>query len=273
MAPRWLPSLGGGKTEEQEPPLGWLDDCHGLISELGRGATCVVYKARSRDGELYALKVPVVASGLHLAREARFLQAMDSSHVPRCLGMQGPYLKMELLEGETLAQRLAGGGRLKLKTIEALARGILAGLEAVHALGVVHTDLKPGNLFLVRKARRERVKLMDFGLALREGERRLAGAQGTAVYAAPEQWEEGPLDRRADLYAFGVILYEMATGLLPWSAEEPAALLALKRQPLPPLSRFRADISPERERLLGELTDPQPEGRPANVEEVRARWG
>lgn len=272
MPRRWVPSLGG-KADDQEPPLGWLDGCHGLLSELGRGATCIVYKARNREGECYALKVPLTSSDSQLIREARFLRALDSPFVPRCLGMQGAYLKMELLQGETLAHRLEQRGRLKLPAMCLLVEGLLGGLEAVHALGVVHTDLKPGNIFLA--GRKDQVKLMDFGLALREGERRQAEAQGTAVYAAPEQWNEGqPLDRRADLYSLGVVLYEVATGLLPWSADEPTALLALKRQlSLPPLSRFRSDLSPERERLLADLTHPQPEGRPSSVGEVRARWG
>ena len=269
MAQPWFRALGG-KRDDEAPPLGWLDDHHGLLAELGRGATGVVYKARNRQGETYALKVPLVS--VRLATEARFIAAMDSPHIARCLGMQGANLKLELLEGETLAQRLARRGRLTLPGLNLLAKGLLSGLEAVHALGVVHADLKPSNIFVARQGRKDVVKLMDFGLALREGERRLSEPQGTAVYAAPEQWEDGPLNRRADLYALGVVLYEMATGLLPWSAGEPAALLAMKHSPLPPVSRFRGDLSIEQERLLFDLTRPQPEQRPATVEEVRERW-
>ena len=269
MARRWFRALGG-KRDDEAPPLGWLDDHHGLLAELGRGATGVVYKACNRQGETYALKVPLLSAPL--STEARFITAMDSPHIARCLGMQGANLKLELLEGETLAQRLARRGRLTLPGLNLLVEGLLSGLEAVHALGVVHTDLKPSNIFVARQGRRDVVKLMDFGLALREGERRLSEPQGTAVYAAPEQWQDGPLERRVDLYALGVVLYEMATGLLPWSAGELAALLVMKRSPLPPISRFRGDLSSEQERLLSDLTRPQPEQRPATVEEVRERW-
>lgn len=137
MARRWFRALGG-KRDDEAPPLGWLDDHHGLLAELGRGATGVVYKARNRQGETYALKVPLLSAPL--STEARFITAMDSPHIARCLGMQGANLKLELLEGETLAQRLARRGRLTLPGLNLLVEGLLSGLEAVHALGVVHTD-------------------------------------------------------------------------------------------------------------------------------------
>jgi serine/threonine protein kinase len=262
--------------DEPETVLAWLDDNHCLLKEMGRGSTCVVYQARNRQGQSYALKVPLAGAD-SLLREARFLQALRSPHVVRCLGActegAAPYLKLELLRGETLAQRLARRGRLKLAALENAVDQILSGLEAVHALDVVHGDLKPSNLFLAKQGRYEQMKIMDFGLALREGERRLGGAQGTAVYAAPEQWGEGPLDRRADLYSLGVVIFEMATGLLPWSAEEPAALLAKKRQVVAaPVARYRQDFSAHRDSLLADLLRPHRDQRPATAAEVRRRW-
>ena len=183
------------------------------------------------------------------------------------------YLKLELMRGETLEGRLLRKGRLKLPTLERTVDEILSGLEAVHAQGFVHGDLKPANLFLARRGRKDTVKLMDFGLAVREGEAQAGGPQGTAVYAAPEQWDGVGLDRRCDLYSLGVLIYEMATGLLPWAAEDPACLLAMKRAGMcGGARRYRADFSAPRDRLLMDLLSPLPEGRPCDVTEVRARW-
>ncbi len=270
MAPRWL----RGWSSKTVPALGRLDD-YCLLRELGRGATAVVYLAEGPRGDHHALKVPLQGSE-SLLREARFLQSIESPNVVRCLGVcrgQTPYLRMELLEGETLAQRLSSRGRLPMPALDRLLAHALRGLQAVHDLGVVHTDLKPSNMFLSKQGRRQTWKLMDFGLALKEGEFRQDGAQGTAIYAAPEQWGNRPLDRRADLYSLGVVLYEAATGLLPWGAQEPVALLALKSQGTTgTVRRFRPDFSAARERLLAEMLCPEPEGRPSSVSDVLKAW-
>jgi serine/threonine-protein kinase len=272
---RWLKARG----ERSSPVQGgqeWLDGRHCLLKELGRGASAVVYEARGRDGQSYALKVPT-DGGETLRREAAIACSLSSPHVLRCLGAcqegSSTYLKLELLPGETLAARLARRGRLKSAAIERLAGQMLDALEAVHGLGYVHRDLKPGNLFLSRERRKDTLKLMDFGLAAREGERHPAGCQGTAVYAAPEQWTDGVLDRRCDLYAFAVVVFEMATGLLPWSAGELSALLAMKRQaPAAAVARYRPDFWPGRDRLLQRLMRPEAAERPSTAAEVKGLW-
>ncbi|HYD42972.1 MAG TPA: protein kinase [Anaeromyxobacter sp.] len=191
-----------------------------LVRELGRGGFGIVYEARDRElGRSVAFKAvrpgrPLEAgAGELLLREAEAIARLSHPNlvtlhdVGRC--EQGPYLVLELLRGATLAERL---GRSALPVAEALRIGaeVARGLAHAHAAGVTHRDLKPSNVFLCEGGH---VKVLDFGMAHAFGRQRTMG--GTPAYMAPEQWRDGAEDGRTDLFALGVMLYQMVKGEVP----------------------------------------------------------
>src|SRR5205085_4060282 len=149
-----------------------------------------------------------------------------------------PFLAMPFLKGESLDQRLKREGKLPLGEVLRIGRETALGLAAAHAHGVVHRDIKPGNLWL--EAGSQRVKILDFGLARQEGsdiQLTQAGAVlGTPAFMAPEQAQGKAVDARSDLFSLGCVLYRMATGVLPFTGPDTMSLLlALTTQePQPP---------------------------------------
>ncbi len=160
-----------------------------------------------------------------------------------------PYLIRELLQGETLAQRLGRERTLALKDAVSIATAIADGLEAVHACGIVHRDVKPENVFLHVVDGHTIPKLLDFGLARNiESSGRITwsgAAIGTPGYMAPEQARgEEDLDHRVDVYALGVVLYEMLAGELPFGADSASDLvLAVTKDDPIPLTVWRPDLA------------------------------
>jgi serine/threonine protein kinase len=188
-----------------------------LVREIGRGGFGVVYEARDRElGRSAAFKA-IRAGSRAALREERLLREAEAaarlSH-PNIVTLfdvgrseHGPYLVLELLRGQTLAARLEQGpipGREALRIAVEVAKG----LAHAHSQGVVHRDLKPGNVFLCEDGQ---VKVLDFGLAHAFGQRRVDG--GTPAYMAPE-------DERTDVFALGVILYRMLAGNLPFPDDD-----------------------------------------------------
>ena len=185
------------------------------------------------------------------------------------------FLVMEWLEGENLDQRLQRGP-IEITTALEIAAQAAAGLAEAHDHGVIHRDLKPANLFLVHDRRGAMVvKVLDFGIAkLAIHETRLTGTGvlvGTPNYMAPEQAYGDPVDARADLYALGVILYEMVTGAVPFHADSPLAVLHqhTSRMPSPP-SAVAPDrgISPEVEVLVMRCLAKKPDDRFGSMHEL-----
>jgi TolB-like protein/tetratricopeptide (TPR) repeat protein/predicted Ser/Thr protein kinase len=173
-----------------------------------------------------------------------------------------PYLVMEYLDGETLAERLARG-LMPLGELVDVAIQVADALEAAHAHGIVHRDIKPANVFITR---RQQAKVMDFGLAKLVGVEsgaddetiaaparltELGTAVGTVAYMSPEQARGEPVDARSDLFSFGVLLYEMTTGVRPFEGSTSAVTFdaILNREPAPPHA-LRPDVPPELERLI-----------------------
>jgi serine/threonine-protein kinase len=151
-----------------------------------------------------------------------------------------PFIAMELLEGEDLGARLAAAGPLAPSELMPIAAQIASALKKAHLKGVVHRDLKPENVFLVRRDDEERVKILDFGLAKvlgPGGAAQRAQPMGTLHYMAPELLTSHSVDRRGDLWSFGVVLYRALTGVLPFDATSLSELvLDICNRPIMPPS-------------------------------------
>jgi serine/threonine-protein kinase len=229
-----------------------------LGAVIGRGAMGEVYDAvHVESGAPAAVKLvrrELLADPVHVARflrEVRASAALDSPHIARLLDASDrdpPYLAMERLHGETLAERLRRDGRLAGPAIAALVRQVGAGLDAASRAGVVHRDIKPQNLFEAGPGRIW--KILDFGVATlaEDGAGTLThgGIVGTPSYMAPEQAQGRRLDGRADLHALAAVAYRCATGRHPFSgADTPALLYAVvHRMPARPgeLAALPADV-------------------------------
>src|SRR5712692_1762498 len=197
---------------------------------LGRGGFGVVFSAADASGGRVALKVATpgdATAAAQLAREETALRAVAPPVAPAVLGSGklpdgSPYLALELLEPPNLAQRLREiAGPMERAELAARAATLCDAVGAVHSSGYLHLDLKPDNVFLAPGG----VRLIDFGVARPFGERQDRGGAfaGTAEYASPEQCEErSELDVRADLYALGVLLFEMLTGRPPFTGDAQA---------------------------------------------------
>ncbi len=209
-----------------------------VLSQVGTGGTGMVYKARDLEtGEIVAVKIlkPEIASDpevqenfkkeLRLARKITHKNVGRIHEFSRCNGTA--FTTMEFIEGETLLSMLHRVGSLPPSQALDIARQICAGLREAHAQGIVHRDLKPANIMVDRNGN---VKIMDFGVArLVQGNGPLTGTiVGTPAYMAPEQAELKPVDARTDIYAVGLLLYEMVTGTPAFGGDTPVAV-ALKQ--------------------------------------------
>jgi serine/threonine protein kinase/tetratricopeptide (TPR) repeat protein len=253
-----------------------------IVEPLAAGGMGVVYRAiDTRLGRPVAIKFPL--PGQHVdgqvrerfLREARAASALDH---PNICGIYEAgetetgqlFLAMPLYEGETLKARIARVGPLPIADALAIALQIARALTAAHRADIVHRDLKPANVIILPDGG---VKILDFGVA-RVGDVTLSrshGAIGTVFYMAPEQFRGNRLDVRADLWALGVLLYEMLTGRRPFDGEHEIAVVhaIVDSNPARP-SALRFDISPELDALLLALLAKQPDRRPPSAEAVSA---
>ena len=192
-------------------------------------------------------------------REAQVLASLNHPNIAAIYGVEDRALIMELVEGQTLAERIKQGGAIPLGEALEFARQIADGLEAAHEKGIVHRDLKPANIKITPTGT---IKLLDFGLAKADGPwasavsieeppstlsvaRTGAGMiLGTPAYMAPEQARGRTVDKRADIWAFGVILYEMLTGQKVFEGETLTDLLASIMREDPDLARVPAQVRP-----------------------------
>src|ERR1700694_4352243 len=259
---------------------------HEILSAIGAGGMGEVYRARdTRLDRIVAIKVLPT----HLAdrselrerfeREARTIASLNHPHicVLHDIGQQDgiDYLVMEYLEGETLAHRLLKGS-LPLEQVLQYAIEIADALDKAHRKGVTHRDLKPGNIMLTKSG----TKLLDFGLAKLKQEVAPANVQlselptvndpltahgtivGTLQYMAPEQLEGKEVDARTDIFAFGAVMYEMATGKRAFEGKSQASLIAaiLEREP-PPMTSLQPMTPPALDRVVKKCLAKDPDDR------------
>ncbi len=229
-----------------------------VVAQLGRGSMGVVYRAvDERLAQTVALKVLRTSSPARreqLAREVRLARQVTHPAVCRVYDFEEAghecFLSMELVDGENLATLLLRVGRLAPDRVLAIAREVLDGLAEAHASGVLHRDLKPANLLMDAGGH---VCITDFGIATGgDPAEALALPAGTPAYMAPEQRSGGALSAQTDLYALGVLLYELCTGARPGDPPEPP-------------SRRIPDADPQLERAILSALEPDPTRRPSSA--------
>jgi serine/threonine-protein kinase len=256
-------------------------DFYRIDAPVARSGMASIYRATDmRDNRTVALKIPhpdMEADPIlfdRFQREAAIGEKLDHPNVMRVFGGEKRtrvYMVMEWCEGRLLRQIL-DEGRMPRDRALRIAIGILDALDYIHANGVVHRDLKPENVMVDDH---DRIKLIDFGIAGDSSARRLTYANftatlGTPDYIAPEQVKGKRGDGRTDIYAVGVILYEMLTGKLPFSGPSPLAAMndRLLNHPLPPSVADPA-VSPQLQEVLYRALERDPGKRYAHAHEFK----
>jgi len=250
-----------------------------ILKILGHGGMGVVYKAEDpllkRAVALKAMLPTLAASasaGKRFIREAQSMAAVEHDHVVRVHEVAEergvPFLAMEFLKGEPLDARLARERALPVMDVIRIGREIAEGLAAAHERGLIHRDIKPGNIWL--EGSKGRVKILDFGLA-RSAEQESGLTQqgaiiGTPAYMAPEQASGSPVDVRCDLFSLGVLLYRISCGQAAFQGHNTVATLMAVATHVPPApASINPDIPPELSNLIMQLLEKNPDRRPGSA--------
>jgi serine/threonine-protein kinase len=250
-----------------------------VVQKLGEGGMGVVYKAEDlKLGRAVALKfLPshLIESDEHKARflhEARAAALLDHPNICTVYEIDEAdgrtFLAMACLEGETLKHKIAARP-LPLKEALDIAIQIGQGLQAAHEKGIVHRDIKPANIMITPQGQ---VKIMDFGLAQLSDRTKLTASGmklGTPAYMSPEQTEGKPADGRSDIWALGVVLYEMISGHVPFPGETEAAVAhAILRTEPEPLTAVRSGVPIELDHILAKTLAKEPSERYQHIDDL-----
>ena len=245
-------------NDEADPLVGKELVQYRIVAKLGQGGMGVVYKAKHlKLDRVVALKVlppwfaardPAAVE--RFSREARAAAALDHPNVVTIhnVGEEGGqhFIEMELVDGESLEQRLKREGKLKVEVATKIVREAARGLAAAHARKIVHRDIKPANIMLSKQGR---VKVMDFGLAkdvAADGGLTASGeVHGTPYYMSPEQCEAKDLDGRSDLYSLGATYYHLLAGEVPYKGDSALAIMYQHLNSPPPDVREQRDDVPD----------------------------
>ncbi|WP_437716526.1 protein kinase [Sorangium sp. So ce448] len=232
-----------------------IDKKYRLLRQIGEGAMGVVWAAvnvaTAREVALKLIHRPETEFRLRLQREARNCGALRHRNVIDIYDMGEteagePFLVMQLLTGETVGELLARRRRLDPPVAASIGRDVARGLAAAHAMHIIHRDLKPANIFLHREPDMDEpvVKVLDFGVAknlsVNDGLHTVqGGAVGSPLYMSPEQVRAEPnVDHRADIWALGVVLFEMLTGMRPFQGDAQAVFMGILTGEIPTVSRY-----------------------------------
>jgi serine/threonine-protein kinase len=252
-------------------------------SELGRGGMATVFKGTDTVlGRPVAVKVlsPQYAGDADfVTRFRREAQSAARLNHPNLVSVYDTgtddgihFIVMEYVDAKTLADYLAGGGRIMPERAIEIAEAVCDAVSMAHAHGIIHRDIKPANIMITSKGN---VKVTDFGIA-----RVISGADtiaqtaavlGTASYLSPEQAQSQPVDQRSDIYSLGVVLYEMVTGRPPFSGDSPVMVASkhVLEQPTPP-SKLNPDVAPALEAVIMKALSKNPDNRYQDADEMRA---
>jgi len=257
-----------------------------IINQIGRGGMATVYKAYQPSVDRY-VAIKVLPSQLAESREfatrfqqeARIIAKLEHPHILPVFDYGESdgiaYFVMRYMDAGTLKEKMIEGRPLPLSEIDKLFTQLAGALSYAHGHGVVHRDLKPANVLIDSQGN---VFLTDFGIAkiLESASPRLTqtdAIMGTPAYISPEQAQGQPVDQRSDIYSLGIILYEMVTGSVPFTAETPLAVLFKHiSDPLPPPSLVKPDIRPAIEKVILKALSKDPRDRFSTAAEFVAAW-
>jgi serine/threonine protein kinase/tetratricopeptide (TPR) repeat protein len=252
---------------------------YNIIEKIGEGGMGIVYKAQDikldRFVALKFLPSHLTKNETDLARfvqEAKAAAALNHSNVCTIYEIQdegeNPFIVMECVEGETLREKIKEP-RLKMKDVVDYAIQISEALIIAHKKGIIHRDIKSENIMVTKT---DQVKVMDFGLAKLKGSVKLTKSSstvGTMAYMSPEHLQGKEVDARTDIFSFGVVLYEMLTGQLPFKGEyESAMMYSILNDEPEPIQKHRSDLSSELLHVLNRALEKNPKERYQNINDM-----